>query len=352
MYLEEPLIDCLKLLNIQYIDLTTVHNNRTYNVVNIPDLIVEDKIIECKNWNNHYKITKYLVINEILSRFHNYLDRDKILIITNPNWDIGSKKLLLDHGIKIFELNYFVSRDIWLNHYCELVYNLLFILSKIFKIPLTHEDAVRLIKEHLGHLYDIPKYWDNVGKNDSENGSKEKPKMSGYLDINKAISGFLGCVSVRECFWSVVPRVFSRFKLWLWMVKSRLRSVLDKLNFTEKNQKFRVDARTRNKDNSSCSSVGLDSCSFFSDVRAWFKAVRTRFRNRFRWLKFKENCQNGRVEPQAKAFKSNRAFIKSTINKQSLYIPDCNTTNCLSRKHKSETKSPERERYLCFLAQV
>ncbi|MEM3688129.1 MAG: hypothetical protein QXW80_03060 [Candidatus Micrarchaeia archaeon] len=245
LFLEEPIIDCLKLLNFQYIDLTSVYNNKNLNISNIPDVIVQNKVLEFKNWNNHYKITKYLVINEILPRFNNYLDRDKILIISNPNWDVGSKELLLDHGIKVFELDYFVSRDIWLNHYSELVYHLLFIVSKIFKIPLTHEDAIRLIKDHLGHLYDIPKYWDNVGKNDSESGSKEESKSSGYLDINKAIGSYLDCVSIRECFRSAVPRVFSRFKLWLWMVKSRLRSVLYKLKFKENCQNGRVEPQDK-----------------------------------------------------------------------------------------------------------
>jgi len=100
-----------------YEDLTDVSNFKNKCEHHTPDVIVNGCLVfELKNWNDTFKITMYKAKTQILSRFLPYWNNTKkYLIISNPRWCKGVKEWLIACGIRIFELGYVVTKELFVN---------------------------------------------------------------------------------------------------------------------------------------------------------------------------------------------------------------------------------------------
>jgi len=113
-WLEKPTDIALEELHINHKDLTNICNFKNRVEKHIPDFILKNEVVlEVKNWNcigKKYKIKKSTVRNQILSRFEDYSNLEKHLIISNPDW-IGEAKKYCKSKINIHELHYNITEN-------------------------------------------------------------------------------------------------------------------------------------------------------------------------------------------------------------------------------------------------
>ena len=116
-WLEDSFLIACEDLKLYYKDLTDVCNFKNKSEHHTPDIIVNhSKVFELKNWScNKYKIKMNIALTQILHRFLPYWNLEKYLIISNPRWATGVKEWLLACGIKIYELHYVVTKELFTN---------------------------------------------------------------------------------------------------------------------------------------------------------------------------------------------------------------------------------------------
>lgn len=110
--------DSFTSLHLSYADTTKQFNFRNKELGSnrknsVPDFTIGNlAIVEVKNWDCvKYKVTVAKVETEILPRYNDCTDRVKMLIISNPAWEIGAKELLKGNNVTIIELGYPITAD-------------------------------------------------------------------------------------------------------------------------------------------------------------------------------------------------------------------------------------------------
>jgi hypothetical protein len=136
--------------NIEYVDLSKKRNFKKHKGEHIPDFLLynysakqpELAAIEVKNYNcfrgKGYSISKTNAGIEILDRFCNYPNFKKILVIAHPRWGEDVREYLIENGVHIIELGFFVTEDNWVDA-CLIVeeeINTLLFPSEIDREPL------------------------------------------------------------------------------------------------------------------------------------------------------------------------------------------------------------------------
>jgi hypothetical protein len=115
-WLEDSFLIACEDLKLYYKDLTDICNFKNKSEHHTPDIIVNhSKVFELKNWSDKYKIKMNIALTQILHRFLPYWNLEKYLVISNPRWATGVKEWLLACGIKIYELHYVVTKELFTN---------------------------------------------------------------------------------------------------------------------------------------------------------------------------------------------------------------------------------------------
>jgi hypothetical protein len=110
-WLEVSFDIALCMMCVDYIELTHIHNFKNKLTEGVADFLTITAIIEMKNWNCiNYCIDMGKAKDEICPRFKDYPDKMKVLIVSNPRWDNGTKEYLQIQDVKIYELGYMVDK--------------------------------------------------------------------------------------------------------------------------------------------------------------------------------------------------------------------------------------------------
>jgi hypothetical protein len=107
----------LRELNLVYENTTSVYNGsqRTkigiYICGSVPDFILSTKyVIECKNWDNDYRISLCRVNSEIVKRLDRYQDKERIVIFgKRPQFNVNTEKYLWSRMSYVLYLGFDVT---------------------------------------------------------------------------------------------------------------------------------------------------------------------------------------------------------------------------------------------------
>lgn len=108
----------LRKLNLVYENTTSVYNGsqRTkigiYSCGSVPDFIVSTKyVVECKNWDEDYRISLWRVNSEIVQRLGRYQNRERIVIFgKRPQFNVNTEKYLWSRVSYVLYLGFDVTR--------------------------------------------------------------------------------------------------------------------------------------------------------------------------------------------------------------------------------------------------
>jgi len=107
----------LRELDLVYEDTTSVYNGSQrkkigiYSYGSVPDFIVSTKyVVECKNWDNDYRISLCRVNSEIVQRLGRYQDKERIVIFgKRPQFNVNTEKYLWSRVSYVLYLGFDVT---------------------------------------------------------------------------------------------------------------------------------------------------------------------------------------------------------------------------------------------------
>jgi hypothetical protein len=104
---------------LKFEDLTHVNNFKNRRGEKTPDFyIIDCAVIEAKNTNNNYQLSKNNLDKGVIWRFEKYSKNiPRVLIISHPKWGDGVREHVTNNGINIIELGFFVTYDNWVDAY-------------------------------------------------------------------------------------------------------------------------------------------------------------------------------------------------------------------------------------------